>query len=353
MGEEFCFMLGKIFRQSFYLLKLYQQKVFMLKLIYGKKWLVSCFYKPQRDNISNRLQTISKSLDLYLSQYDNIIIVGDFNTEIGETSMKAFCERYSLSSLIKEPTCYKNPANPNCIDLILTNSPRSFQYSTVIETGLPDFHRIIVTALKTTFQRLPPKINYRDYSNFDHGMFRTCLCNNLSKGDVGNLEKFIKFCINTLNNHALSKKKYTRGNHLPFMNKELSKAIMNRTRLRNVYLRKRSDENRKKHSKQRNYCVSLLGITKRNYYSSLDAKSVTDNKTFWRTVKPFLSDKTPFNAKITLIEDGEVISSDNEIANVLNTCFSNILSNLNLPEYPISNPYYDKIRDPVLKAILK
>ena len=128
---------------------------------------------------------------------------------------------------------------------------------------------------------------------------------------------------------------------------------MNRTRLRNVYLRKRSDENRKKYSKQRNYCVSLLRRTKRNYYSSLDAKSVTGNKTFWRTVKPFLSDKTPFNAKITLIEDGEVISSDNEIANVLNTFFSNIVSNLNLPEYPISNPYYNKIRDPVLKAILK
>ena len=99
------------------------------------------------------------------------------------------------------------------------------------------------------------------------------------------LETFIKVCINTLNKHAPSKKKYTRGNHLPFMNKELSKAIMNRTRLRNVYLRKRSDENRKKYSKQRNYCVSLLRRTKRNYYSSLDAKSDTGNNTFWRTVK--------------------------------------------------------------------
>ena len=205
---------------------------------------------------------------------------------------------------------------------------------------------MIVTVLKITFQRLPPKIgNYRDYSNFDHGMFRTCLFNDLSKEDVGNLEKFIKVCINTLRNHAPSKKKYTRGNHLPFMNKELSKAIMNRTRLRNVYLMKRSDENRKKYSKQRNYCVSLLRRTKRNYYSSLDAKSVTGNKTFWRIVKQFLSDKTPFNTNITLIEDGEVINSDKEIANVLNTFFSNIVSNLNLPEYPISNPYCNKIRD--------
>ena len=42
-----------------------------------------------------------------------------------------------------------------------------------------------------------------------------------------------------------------------------------------------------------------------------------------------------------------------QIADVLNTFFSNIVSNLNLPEYPISNPHYNKIRDPILKAFLK
>ena len=97
--------------------------------------------------------------------------------------------------------------------------------------------------------------------------------------------------------------------------------------------------------------------TKRKNYSSLDQKSISDNNKFWRTVKPFLSDKTSFNAKIALIEDGEIISSDSEIADVLNTFFSNIVSNINLPvnlsHYPISNLYYNKIRYPVLKAILK
>ena len=53
------------------------------------------------------------------------------------------------------------------------------------------------------------------------------------------IEKFIKDCINTLNNHAPRKKNCTRDNHLPFINKELPKAIMNRTRLRNVYLMKK------------------------------------------------------------------------------------------------------------------
>ena len=66
------------------------RKVFLLKLIYGKKWLFSCSYNQNGDNISNHLQTITKRLDLYISHYDNIIIVGDFNTEIGETSIMLF-----------------------------------------------------------------------------------------------------------------------------------------------------------------------------------------------------------------------------------------------------------------------
>ena len=111
--------------------------------------------------------------------------------------------------------------NTSCIDLILMNSPRRFQNSSVVGIGVTDFHRMIVTVLKTTFQRLPPKIrNYRSYKNFDNEMFRACLFNDLSQEDLGNLKNFIKICIDTLNNHALSKKTYPRGNHLPFINKE-------------------------------------------------------------------------------------------------------------------------------------
>ena len=81
--------------------------------------------------------------------------------------------------------------------------------------------------------------------------------------------------------------------------------MMNRTRP-NVYLRKRSDKNRKMYSEQRNYCVSLLRSTKSKYYSSLGEKTITD-KFFWGTAKPFLWKKSPSNAKIILMEDGEII----------------------------------------------
>ena len=42
------------------------------------------------------------------------------------------------------------------------------------------------------------------------------------------------------------------------MNKDIPKAIMDRTRLRHKSLRSRSIEDRKAYNKQRNYCVSLI-----------------------------------------------------------------------------------------------
>ena len=98
-------------------------------------------------------------------------------------------------------------------------------------------------------------------------------------------------------------KRLYEGNQLPFMNKTLSKAIMHRTRFRNKYLRNKTVENKRKYTKQRNYCVSLLRKSKREYDINLDVKNITDNKTFWRAVEPFLSDKATSTQKISLAEN--------------------------------------------------
>ena len=98
-------------------------------------------------------------------------------------------------------------------------------------------------------------------------------------------------CQSTLAQHAPRKQKYAKGNHMPFMNKILSKEIMKRTKFCNKFLKERIDESKKRYASQRNYCVSLLKKTKKDYYNSLNEKAVSNNKTFWKTMKPFLSDK--------------------------------------------------------------
>ena len=60
------------------------------------------------------------------------------------------------------------------IDLILTNKPKSFQNSGVIETGISDHHALIFLFLKTTFTKMPPnKFQYRNYKKFEaHSFFQ-------------------------------------------------------------------------------------------------------------------------------------------------------------------------------------
>ena len=86
------------------------------------------------------------------------MIAGDFNAQVNDIKLDTFCSTWSLKSLGKEPICFKNPNNPSCIDFFLTNTTRSFQETQVFMTGLSDFHKLVVTILKSTFPTSPPKI---------------------------------------------------------------------------------------------------------------------------------------------------------------------------------------------------
>ena len=128
---------------------------------------------------------------------------------------------------------------------------------------------------------------------------------------------------------------------------------MTRTKLRNIFLQNKSEENKIRYTKQRNFCVSLLRKTKKQYYQNLNEKTAADNKLFWKTVKPFLSDKVSGMDKIHLIENNELIKSDSKTAETLNNFFSNIVQNLNIARYTSEEPFKENIQDPTLKAILK
>ena len=75
------------------------------------------------------------------------------------------------------------------------------------------------------------------------------------------------------------------------MSKELKKAIMVRTRLKNKSNQTRTEEDFRKYRQQRNLVVMLNRAAKRNVFSQLDPKEVGKDKNFWKTVKPLFTDK--------------------------------------------------------------
>ena len=128
---------------------------------------------------------------------------------------------------------------------------------------------------------------------------------------------------------------------------------MKRTKRRNKFLKDRTEENRNRYASQRSYCVSLFKKTKKEYFGNLNEKNVCDNKTLWKTIKLFLSDKIDFKEQITLVENNEIISEDSNVAQTLNSFFSNIATNLKIPAYVDINSNLESVSDPIIKSILK
>ena len=126
------------------------------------KLILFGIYRPTQ-NANFFFEEMGKAIDHYSNRSENFIVLGDSTIKEKQEEIKTFMEIYQLKILIQQPTCFKSD-NPKCIDLILTNRPSSFQNSGTIETGLSDFHSMIVTILKGGFMKRGPRIVlYRDY----------------------------------------------------------------------------------------------------------------------------------------------------------------------------------------------
>ena len=95
------------------------------------KWLLGGMYHPPCQPDQYFFKTLDKVLDVY-SNYENVLLIGDFNTQIGESHLDTFLYQHELANINKEPTCYNNSENSS----ILSNRPRSF-----CKTNTPPGHR--------------------------------------------------------------------------------------------------------------------------------------------------------------------------------------------------------------------
>ena len=154
--------------------------------------------------------------------------------------------------------------------------------------------------LKTCFKREEPKhFIYRDYKNFNDMNFRTDLENKLEECPK-HYENFEKTFVNVLDAHAPRKTKVLRGNHKPHVDKNLRKAIMKCSKLKNKANRTKLQEDIAKYKKQRNLLAKLNRDSKLNYFDNIETSK--NSKSFWNECKPYCSSKHAHgDSKIILI----------------------------------------------------
>ena len=109
---------------------------------------------------------------------------------------------------------------------------------------------------------------------------------------------FTRIFQNVLHNHAPLNQKKVRGNHPQFMIKDLSKAIMNKLKTRNRYLKWPSREN-----------FLAVKSAKNLIFKKATQKGFANNKAFWKTIKQFLTNKGFLTSdSISSTQENETIS---------------------------------------------
>ena len=108
------------------------------------------------------------------------------------------------------------------------------------------------------------------------------------------------------------------------MNKTFSKEIMYRSKLKHNFNKNPTEENKILYKRQRNYCANLLKKKqKKSCYNNLDLKIFEDNKNFWQCIKPLFSyKKNILQRNIMILDKGEIITDDAEVAEKLNNSSS-------------------------------
>ncbi len=302
-----------------------------------KKWIIFSIYRPPvSSNLKSFFQELSLCMNKALEKYDNVIIMGDINIDWqnrkhqGYDDLKEFCDVFDLDNLVKEATCITSN-HSSSIDVILTNRRRYFQHTTVLETGLSDYHSMIATFMKSCIPRLKPnKIVYRSYKKFSPTEFLSDVKNadlrcNSSDPNItyDHLERKFREIIDK---HAPLRTKTVRGNEAPFMNKTLRKAIYTRSRLQKKFKKHPTRENEANFKKQRNKCVALRKKAIKTHFKKVTDQGVMANKEFWNLVKPFLTNKGGLSeSDYLLVKDDRIITNDNELVEAFNDHYINIV----------------------------
>ena len=100
----------------------------------------------------------------------------------------------------------------------------------------------------------------------------------------------------------------------------MRKAIINRSRLQNRLYKNQTPENLAAFEQQKNYCNRLCKRNQKEYLKNFDLRNITDNKKFWRTVKPFSGEKGGTKERIVQVEGERLIKDNAEIAQTFDDC---------------------------------
>ncbi len=233
--------------------------------IKSEKWVLSSLYKQPKVKPGTMSMAIDTHINSCKAVTPNSVIVGDINLDVLKQKN---CVRDTLGvqgfkNCVTQPTCFKGQ-NPTSIDAILTNVPKRVQGVECFDTGLSDFHHMVLFSTKVHVPaRQPRKIIYRTYKKFDAEKYNHDLsCAPFHVGGIFDsiddsywyYETLLKGIIDE---HAPLKCKTVRHNQVPYMNGQLRRAINYKNKPKRRFEKCKNSTNWELYRTQRNYVGKL------------------------------------------------------------------------------------------------
>ena len=78
-----------------------------------RKWFCIGLCKPPSQNDKHFLDNLSLILNKLTCQFDNFILMGNFNLTVEDKNLEVFMNTFDMECLINKPTCFQS-TKPNC-----------------------------------------------------------------------------------------------------------------------------------------------------------------------------------------------------------------------------------------------
>ena len=318
------------------------------RLYKTEKWFIVTLYKPQNVN--------DKSFELFFSDLCNALqsessdwcVMGETNFDMNsDNTLCDLCVMFSLLNLVVGPTCFKI-GNPTAVDALLSSEPKRFKCALNTSCSLSDFHNFTYVATKLQKCYTSPitifftEVIKKNGDENDVIKIPFFVCDIFDDED-DRLWGFSKLLSGVIDSNAPIKKKILKKPSVPCMNSRLRQAIHRKNMLRNAY--KKGKVKWDDYKKQRNLTTDINKQSKLTYFRER-CDGGPKNQSFWKTIKPFMFDKSLTHGKQVILQVGDKIITDTyEICEKFNTYFTSVANNIGFDD-SIPPDFYTEDRFP-------
>ena len=304
-----------------------------IEVLLGKtKTVIACIYKHPRVKNDLFKSAFSFISDQLFRNCTDTIFIGDMNCDPNKNNViKDICDTYNLCNLIKDPTCHKADVS-TLLDVVLVSNRAKYLSVLNCACEMSDFHNFVGAATRRFAPHQKPKhIFYRSYKNFVESDYKRDItsapfhvCHVFD--DVDDMVWFTNELLSDIvNHHAPVKQKMIKRDSVPYMNSKLRKNLYLRNMARNKYKKygkQHWDENRR----MRNKVVALRKKSLAAYFSK---NCSNHGRNFWKTVSPFITNKSFRNGGNIILQENEEIVVDNKaVCDIFNDYFVGIASTI-------------------------